>query len=299
MRLAYDPYMLRDRPIEDAAGLAATLGYEWLELTPRDDFLPYYLHPRADADQIARFRAALDGAGVELASLMVLYNWSDPDEPGRQAAVSYWRRAVEIAVELGCTTMNSEFSGDPDRPAESESAFWRSMDELVPLFEREGLRVDLEPHPGDFVELNEPAVDMVRAIGSDHVRYLYCAPHTFHLGDDAAAMVRHAAPVLEHVHLADSYNHKASSGFRYIVNPADAPVRVHQHNVIGVGEVEWTALFAALADVGFDGVLTSCVLGWEDRAEETSREMRAAIDGLLSESGLGERLESPGGEAGR
>jgi myo-inositol catabolism protein IolH len=291
MKLAFDPYMLRDRPIDEVARLTRELGYEWLELTPRDDFLPYYLHPRADKERLVAFADALKKHDVGLASVMVLYNWSDPEEEGRAAAVRYWRRAVEVAVQLGCTTINSEFSGDPDRAAQSEASFWRSLEELLPLFESEGVRVDIEPHPGDFVEENAAAVDMVRDVASPHLRYLYCAPHTFHLGDDAAAMVRYAAPVLSHVHVADSYNHKASSGFRYIVNPADSPVRVHQHNVIGVGDVVWEPFFEALAGVEFDGVLTSCVLGWEDQAQERSREMRETLDEHLRRSGLDRRLE--------
>jgi myo-inositol catabolism protein IolH len=292
MKLAFDPYMLRERPIEAVAAEARALGYDWLELTPRDDFLPYYLHPRADADRITTFANALRDQELELASLMVLYNWSDPDDEGRRAAVRYWRRAAEVAVELGCQVINSEFSGDPERPAESEASFWRSLEELLPLFESEGLRVDLEPHPGDFVEENAAAVDMIRDVASANLRYLYCAPHTFHLGDDAAAMVRYAAPVLSHVHVADSYNHKASSGFRYIVNPADAPVRVHQHNVIGVGDVVWEPFFDALAEIDFDGVMTVCVLGWEDYAEERSREMRDLLDAHLQRSALDARLET-------
>jgi len=50
---------------------------------------------------------------------------------------------------------------------------------------------------------------------------------------------------------------------------------------------------AGLGDVKieFDGVLTSCVLGWEDQAQERSREMRETLDEHLRRSGLDQRLE--------
>ena len=41
------------------------------------------------------------------------------------------------------------------------------------------------------------------------------------------------------------------------------------------------ALFAGLAEIGFDGILTSRVSSWEERAEDSSRAMRQAIDGLV------------------
>jgi myo-inositol catabolism protein IolH len=97
------------------------------------------------------------------------------------------------------------------------------------------------------------------------------------MGDDMVAMIKYAAPVLAHVHLADTFNHKASSGLRYIVNPPGSPARIHQHLNLGEGEIDWEALFGALRDVSFDGILTSCVFAWEDKAVESSRFMRKQI----------------------
>jgi myo-inositol catabolism protein IolH len=296
MKIAFDPFMLRDRPIEEVARAAAEIGYPALELTPRDDFLPYYARPRADAERIAQFRAAIDGAGLELASLMVLYDWAAADEPTRQAAVAYWRRAIEVAVELGCTTINSELAGSPETRRASESAFWRSLDELLPVFEQEGISVRLEAHPNDFVEDNETTVDMIRGLGSPNIRYLFCAPHSFHLGSDVAAMIRYAAPVLDHVHVADSFNHNAGCGDRYIVNPAWSTARVHQHNPIGTGEVPWDEFFGTLAEVGFDGVMTSCVLGWDDQARERSEEQYRRLREQLDAHGFGHELSNHGGD---
>jgi myo-inositol catabolism protein IolH len=118
-------------------------------------------------------------------------------------------------------------------------------------------------------------------IGSKNVRYLYCAPHTFHLGADMEAMLRKAAPVLAHVHVGDTMNHRASSGLRYIVNPPGSSVRVHQHLDIGQGEIDWDLFFRTLHDVGFDGIVTSCVFAWEERAVESSRFMREEIQKYL------------------
>ena len=148
MKLAVDPYMLRNVPLLELPALVAELGYRHIELSPREDFMPFFLHPRADAATIAGFRTALTGAGVEISSVLPLYRWSGPDEDERLAAVRYWKRAIEITVELGCQVMNSEFNGRPERAAESEAQFWRSMEELLPIFEREGVRLVTRATPG-------------------------------------------------------------------------------------------------------------------------------------------------------
>lgn len=283
MQLALDPLMHCDRPLPDVVRLVADLGWENLELCSRDDFFPEYWPPRADKTRIREFKQALQETGMNLVSLLLTYRWASPDEQERQAAVRYWKRAIPIVKEIECRTVNSIFDrgpspqstafAGPEAHAEaSEAAFWKSMEELLPVFEAEQLPLHIEAHPDDFVEENNLAVDMIRSINSPWVKYLYCAPHTFHLGDDVAAMVRYAAPVLAHVHVADSFNHKR--GWRYIMNPAGTPARIHQHLDIGAGEVDWEAFFSTLAEIEFDGIMTSQVFAWDgDRAVQSSRFM--------------------------
>jgi myo-inositol catabolism protein IolH len=282
VRIALDPYMIRHIPLGDLPAVVRDLGYDAIELSPRDDFIPFFRHPRIGSSGIRAFREALSAAGVEVVSVLPLFRWSGPDEAERQAAVRYWKRAIAVSVELGCARMNSEFNGRPEAAGASEAQFWRSMEELLPLFEREGVDLALEAHPDDFIEDGNAAVDLIRGIDSPRVSYLYCAPHTFHLGGDIGGMLRYAGRLITQVHLGDTLDHRASSGLRYIVNPPGSPVRVHQHLDIGQGEVDFEALFRGLREVGFDGILTTCVFAWEERAHDSARVNRLAIDGLLA-----------------
>lgn len=282
MKIALDTYMFRKRPLAETMQIVAELGFDSIELSDREDFLPWFLPPRADKARIAEMKKACADAGIEIASLLALYPWASVDQSEREAAVMYWRRAINVAAELGCRVFNSEFTGRPHLPQQSEAAFWKSLDELLPLFEKEDVCVHIEAHPDDFIEENQGAVDIIRGIDSPHVRYLYCAPHSFYLGDEIPEMLRYAAPVLAHVHVADSYNHRAGDGLRYIVNPFDSPARVHQHNDIGHGEVDWDAFFGTLAEIKFDGILTSCVLGWDERVIESTRHQHEQIDHYLT-----------------
>jgi len=287
MKITLDAYAHTDISVTEMPYLVAELGYKHLELCCHDDMLPEYFPPRANAETIRKFKQALRETDVELVSMLVTQRWASPIQEERQAAMRNWKRAIEIAVELGSQSVSSifdrgpsaqksNFRAGPEMAEESEAAFWISMEELLPIFEREGLPLHIEAHPDDFIEDNNLAVDLIRSIGSPMVKYLYCAPHTFFLGDDIAAMIRYAAPVLAHVHVADTFNHK--SGWRYVKNPPEAPTRVHQHLNIGDGEVDWEIFFATLAEVGFDGIMTSQVFSYmPDRATESSRFMRERI----------------------
>lgn len=282
MKIALDPYMFRRTPLLELPALVAELGFEYIELSPREDFMPFFLMPRCDDATVKAFKKALDAADVKIASNLPLYRWSGPDEDERQAAVRYWKRAIEITVQLDCTVMNSEFNGRPEKAGASEAQFWKSMEELLPVFEREGVELRLEPHPDDFVEDGMVAVDMVRGINSPLVSFLYCAPHTFHMGGNMVEIMEYAGDLMTHLHLADSFDHTASSGLRYITNPPGNTVRVHQHLDIGQGEVNWDEFFGTLNKLNFGdserNIMTSCVFAWEERARESTGFMRESIE---------------------
>lgn len=282
MKLALDPQMFYSTAsVHELPDIVASLGYDWMELSPKADLIPFFGYPRIDDAGVRKLRKKAADAGVGISSVLPVLRWSGPDEDERQAAVRAWKRAIQITVDLGVDVMNSEFNGRPEAPEYAEAQFLRSMDELVPVFEREGIKLVLEPHPDDFIEDGHAAVRMVRGLNKDWISFLYCTPHTFHQGNDASGIIADAAEKVTYVHLADTLDHTACNGLRYIVNPPGSTVRVHQHAEIGRGEVDFDEVFAALAAVGFDGVVSSCVFGWEESAREVSVSQRGKALALI------------------
>ena len=206
--------------------------------------------------------------------MLPVLRWSGPDEDLRQAAVRAWKRVIQITVDLGVEVINSEFNGRPEAPETAEAHFLKSMDELLPIFEQEGLQLIIEPHPDDFIEDGLEAVNMIRGLNKDWLGFLYCTPHAFHQGHDPATIIEAAGDKVRYIHLADAWNHLTSNGLRYISNPPGNPSRVHQHMEMGMGEVDYDVVFAALAAVEFDGVISSCVFGWEEDARGVSERQR-------------------------
>jgi myo-inositol catabolism protein IolH len=275
MRIAFDPTPLHaTHAFLDFPRITADLGYRWIQLTPHVDFMPFFRYPRADRALISATKQAAADAGVGISSLLPVQRWSSPDEPLREAAVRNWKRILEIAVDLDVSVINTEFSGRPERAEESEAAFYRSMEELLPIVEREGMRINIDPHPDDFVENGLEAVRIIRGLDSDHVGFVYVGSHTFHYGDDPEGIMTAAGSRLGAVYVADTFDHRRSHGLRYITNPPGNPARVHQHLRIGDGDVDWEAFFGALGRTGFlereDALIVSNVFAEDERWEEVS-----------------------------
>ena len=276
MKLALDPCLLKHLSATEMFASVARAGYQAVELSPRDGFLEHRRGLRPAPAVLQDLKRAGREARVGIASLFIVQPWASTDSGEREAAVQALKVAIDTAEELGCARINTEFTGTPDKPRECREAFLRSLDEVLPAAERQGISLMIEPHPYDFIESNTEAVDLIWEIGSQALRYLFCAPHIFHLGDDITAMIEYAAPVLAHVHLADTFRPA-----RVILNPPDPGTRIHQHLDIGQGEVDWEEVFSALAQVGFSDLATVAVFAWPDRAVASAEHNRAALQRYL------------------
>ena len=275
MKLALDPQMFfATSSVYELPDIVARCGYDWMELSPKADFIPFFRYPRVDDAGVGRLKKIASDAGVGIASVLPVQRWSGPDEEQRRAAVRSWKRLIQITVDLGVEVINAEFNGRPEAPETAEAMFLKSWDELAPIFEKEGLQLIIEPHPDDFIEDGLEALNLIRGLNAEWIGFLYCTPHAFHQGHPAAEIIAAAGEKVRYVHLADAWDHTASNGLRYISNPPGNTIRVHQHMEMGRGEVDYDAVFAALADVKFDGVVSSCVFGFEEDAQGVSVRQR-------------------------
>ncbi|WP_209561835.1 sugar phosphate isomerase/epimerase family protein [Frigoribacterium sp. PvP032] len=282
MKIALDPTPLHhSHSLLEIPAKVRELGYDHLQLTPHADFIPFFRHPKADDDLVDAFAAACRDADVQIASVLPVLRWSGPDEESRRAAVKQWKRVLEITARLGVGVVNTEFSGRPELQEESERQFYWSMEELLPIIEREGIQVFIDPHPDDFVEDGLEALRVIRGLNSSHVGLAYVACHTFHYGGNTAEIMAAAGQSLGLVHIADTFDHHRSHGLRYITNPPGNAARVHQHLRIGDGDVDWDGFFGGLGKLGFldrdDTVAVSSVFAEDEDVDAVSRYQREQI----------------------
>jgi myo-inositol catabolism protein IolH len=275
VRIALDPNMYY--PTLGTIGSlykAAELGFDCVELSPNTEFHFWQRYPKADDEFVAELNKAQRDSGIKVATLNPVFNWSSVDERERAAQVRNWRRLLELADQIDCREITSEFSGDPNTPRECEQSWYRSIEELTPDFESYGIRLNMEAHPYDFVETHDEAYSLIRGANKPWIGYEFCCPHAFHLSEgsgDVERMIKSSAPKLREVHVADALNHLANDGNRYIVNPPGVDARVHQHSEIGKGEVPFDRVFATLREIDFNGLVSVCIFGWHEIADEANK----------------------------
>lgn len=212
MRIAIDPGPYRHLPLLQIPDRVARVGFEFLHLV-NEEILPGYRYPKWDRELASQFTKALLDAGVTVPALLALQRISWPDdEEVRTDAVRNFARTIQVAVDLGIPAINTEFSGRPEKSERSEAAFYRSMQDILPIVEREGLRLNFDAHPDDFVEDGLQAWQTIRALDNDAVGFVYVAAHTFHYGDRATSLLPLVGDRLAAVYAADAFDHRRSGG---------------------------------------------------------------------------------------
>ena len=206
-------------------------------------------------DTVRQFKAALDAAGRagrDAPAAVPLVGAGRGRAAGRRALLEARDRAHR-RPRLPGDELRVQRPARAGR-ARSEAQFWRSMEELLPVFEREGMELRLEPHPDDFVEDGR--------VGGRH------GPRHRH-ADWSRSSTARRTPSTRAATSPGSWSTPATCsptctsptrsttgprrGLRYIVNPPGSTARVHQHLDIGQGEVDWDEFFGTLGELGFGG----------------------------------------------
>lgn len=285
-RLGYNTNGLaHHRPI-DALRLCAELGYEGLAITPDVGQLDLYRLDSREVKDLGRWSEEL---GLELAietgARFLLDarrkhrpNLLEEEADERERRVDFLRRSVDLAHELGSGVVSLWAGSAPagevceDRELDSGRRS-QLLDRLAAGLEvvlahaaQAGVQLAFEPEPGMFIERVEGYGSLVEHMGAaaDSLGLCLDVGHLVVCGElPVGDVIQTWAARLVHVHLDD-----AVSG-------------IHEHRMLGEGELDLAETLAALAQVGFDGMAAVELSRHSHRGAEAAGEamqrLRAAL----------------------
>ena len=195
-------------------------------------------------------RAAADAAGVGISGFNGDAELSLIDPAQKTAYKAFLRRSLDAAMGIGArsVTVHSNGLGEGGRvlcPYDDLSdavklcTMFDTLKIAAEWAETCGIRINLEPlnvttdHPGNFLRHTRTAAELTRLIGSPYLKVLYDVYH----------MQLNEGSLCDHIRAyADQFGH---------IHVADAPGR-HEP---GTGEIHYPAVFAALEQAGYRGLI--------------------------------------------
>ncbi len=172
---------------------AAALGFEWIDV-----------RPFAFSSDTARRK--LRERGLSVSCVAASFGMpedarlSSPDRDSRTGAASYLDRTLAYGAALGASAAYVV-------PDEDPSSLDRYAEELKKLAERGdemGVRVCVEHFPGSALPTAFGTIAFLREVGHPNLFLLLDIGHAQMSGEDPAAVISDAGPLLGYVHLDDN-----------------------------------------------------------------------------------------------
>ena len=222
----------------DGVRMAATLGYEGVELAIRD---PRTVDGQAIERTLRDSGLVTPAIGTGQAFLKEGLSLSDPDEGIRARAIERMEAHIHFAARFGAAViiglLRGRISGGR---AATHARLDASLRALLPVAEREKVSILFEPinrYETDFLARVEDVLAVVDRMGSPALGVL---ADTFHMNIEEASIekaLRLAGQRLRLVHAADS-NRLAP----------------------GWGHLDFTSIVGTLRDIGYRGFLSAEIL---------------------------------------
>ncbi|TSI15509.1 sugar phosphate isomerase/epimerase [Brevibacterium aurantiacum] len=286
-----------DMPFEEVARLAASWGYDGLEIACSGDHLdlaradedPAYLQSRLDvldryglkvwaiSNHLAGQAVCDDPIDFRHQAIVRDYVWGDGDAEGvRRRAAEDMKRAARVARKLGVDTVVG-FTGSkiwpyvamfPPVPAEVIDAgfedFATRWNPILDVFDGEGVRFAHEVHPSEIAYDYWTTVRALECIEHREAFGLNWDPsHLLWQGLDTIGFITDFADRIYHVDCKDTRLRPASgrSGILGSHLPWGDPRRGWDFVSTGHGDMHWEDAFRALRSIGYTGPIS---IEWED-----------------------------------
>ncbi|TWT87388.1 L-ribulose-5-phosphate 3-epimerase UlaE [Pseudobythopirellula maris] len=273
MHLSYNTNGLAHHAPLDAMDLLAEIGYRGVAITIDHGVLNPLAHGLKQ--QTAKLRSEAERLGLKLSIETGARFLLDPrtkheptlvsaDPGGRERRVDFYRRAIDLAADLGATCV-SVWSGVVHDNADREAAIGRLVPGLVDTLEHaaaRGVAVAFEPEPGMLIATLADYAGLKERLGPDgeslrltiDIGHLHCQGET-----PIADLIERFADDLVNVHIEDM---RAGA---------------HEHLPFGEGEIDFPPVVAALQKIGYDGPLA---VELSRHSHDGPRQARAAYDFL-------------------
>jgi sugar phosphate isomerase/epimerase len=239
------------------------MGFKAIELIAwNKDFLTdYYTDTK-----ISELKTVLSGEGIALSQFVSTpHDLSSSDKAKRNAAIEHWQRAVEVGAALGSPIINmvsahafgmrdaqeiprittkplvQTYSAKVPSGLDWDQNFQDYIDSLracARACEEAGVLMTVEPHPARYLANTDGALRLLEHVGSPAMGINFDPSHTFPVGDFPNISVYRLGKHIKHLHVSDN----------------DGVTNVHWRP--GMGKIDWTAMFQALKDIGYDGVIS-------------------------------------------
>ena len=279
MYLGYNTNGLRDHGLLEAVDLLADLGYAGVAvsidhgaLAPGDPQTPRQLERLSRLLEQREMRSVIETGARFLLDPRHKHEPTlvSPDAQARRRRIAFYRHALDCAAALGgdCLSLFSGVVRDGVAPEEVRARLAEGLTEVLDEAAARGVVVGLEPEPGMVIDTVDAFAAFAARLGRDDLRLTLDVGHVHCQGEGPLeAIAARCADRLVNVHVEDMRR------------------GVHEHLMIGDGELDFPATIAALASSGYRGGVYVELSRHSHMAPQAARRALEVLGPLMKSAG--------------
>ena len=190
-----------------------------------------------DSKDIGTICKAKDALGMKIIGCCTKeFNLVDPEK--RSAYIDGLSASISVANKLGASCLITQVGDDTGAPrSEQKQSIIDGLRSCVPILKETGITLLVEPlntlvdHKGYFLSSSEEAFDIIKAVGSDHVKVLFDIYHQQITEGNLINNIKENIKLIGHFHAAG--------------NPG--------RNELNKGEINYQNIFAEIQKLEYDG----------------------------------------------
>jgi sugar phosphate isomerase/epimerase len=271
MKLGYSTNAFVNMSLLNAVKQIADLGFGGIELMGDR---PHLYPPDWNDEALQYLRKKISNAGLSITNInsftlfavgdTYLPSWIEPEVSRRNMRVDHTRQSLHMADQLGCANISVPPGGPlPSGMSRKEALrlFHEGLDQVVPMAEKLGIKILIEPEPDLLMENTEQIKSFITDIRSPQVGINFDIGHFFCAGEEPGASFQELLPWIGHVHIEDI-----------------AASRKHHHLIPGQGAINFAPVLQTIKNTGYDGDISLELYTYADKPKEAGEE---SLDHLL------------------
>ncbi len=259
-----------DKPFDYGARTAAELGYEFVEpcvATGRDLLAEAgYYHMLSMEEDPLYYKDLLDRLGLKVSGLSAHSPLMKPE-----AAVPYLTQAIRWAADIGAPVVNTDEGPKQhwvENDAEAFEIMKYTLKRVLPVAERHGIFIGLEPHQ-IYTVRKDTFLKLLDLVPSPMIKVNFDTGNAFLAGNDPVEYLEAVVDRVVHVHAKDiAYEHAEAERGKVTGTPVGC--------ACGDGLINWPAVIRVLRRAGYNGVL-SVECGTEEQAERSIQYLKKVL----------------------
>lgn len=256
MKLGFSSNAFKKYSLDQCIPLISQIGYSAVEILCD---VPHAYPPQHQ--DVVGIRTLLLRHNLEVSNLntFTLYaigdtyhpSWIDKESEMRQIRLQHTINCIKLASKLGCKNISTEAGGPFYEATNNKTVLIRRLmkeiNALSRFAEEHEVKVLLEPEPGLLLETSKDFLSFIKRVKSDYIRLNFDIAHFYCTREDPTEAFYRLSDFIEHIHLSDI-----------------ASNRIHNHLIPGQGSINFKAVFKAINDLGYKGVVTVELYPYQD-----------------------------------